>query len=174
MKNLLIAIPFAVTASVLVAPAAHADSRVCRGTIGASSLDVDIVVPQDATCELNGTRIDGNVIVNRGARLLAAGVRVGGNVQAENHREVIIRTRSVSGRTVRSNVEGSIQLTQGGGGKVLGAIVGSDLQLFSNRDRFEVRGNRIDGNLQCKENNPRPVGGNNIVQGNKEDQCRLL
>jgi hypothetical protein len=34
--------------------------------------------------------------------------------------------------------------------------------------------NRIDGNLQCKENNPAPTGGGNVVQGNKEDQCKRL
>ena len=31
---------------------------------------------------------------------------------------------------------------------------------------------RIDGNLQCKSNDPRPVGANNRVSGNKENQCR--
>jgi len=34
--------------------------------------------------------------------------------------------------------------------------------------------NQIDGNLQCKENSPRPTGGGNVVRGNKEDQCRRL
>jgi hypothetical protein len=37
-----------------------------------------------------------------------------------------------------------------------------------------VRKNRVDGNLQCKSNQPRPVGGGNRVDGNKEDQCRGL
>ncbi len=32
----------------------------------------------------------------------------------------------------------------------------------------------VDGNLQCKENQPRPTGGGNIVHGNKEDQCARL
>ena len=31
---------------------------------------------------------------------------------------------------------------------------------------------RVDGNLQCKGNRPRPTGGGNVVQGDKEDQCR--
>ena len=34
--------------------------------------------------------------------------------------------------------------------------------------------NVVGGNLQCKSNDPRPVGGNNRVEGNKEDQCRNL
>jgi hypothetical protein len=32
----------------------------------------------------------------------------------------------------------------------------------------------VNGNLQYKENSPPPVGGNNIVQGNKEEQCASL
>jgi hypothetical protein len=34
--------------------------------------------------------------------------------------------------------------------------------------------NRVNGNLQCTESRPRPVGGFNVVGGNKEDQCRGL
>ena len=37
---------------------------------------------------------------------------------------------------------------------------------------FSVWRNRIDGNLQCKGNGAPRTGDNNIVQGNKEDQCR--
>ncbi|HEU4513258.1 MAG TPA: hypothetical protein VFR87_09145 [Nocardioidaceae bacterium] len=37
-----------------------------------------------------------------------------------------------------------------------------------------LRGTRVDGNLQCKSNDPAPVGDNNQVQGDKEDQCRGL
>ena len=48
------------------------------------------------------------------------------------------------------------------------------MQAFQNTGGVEIRGNRIDGNLQCKENSPAPVGGNNRVGGNKEDQCRNL
>jgi hypothetical protein len=79
-----------------------------------------------------------------------------------------------AGRVVRSRIGGSIQLEQGGGGRLLHNTVNGDIQRFSNDGRFEVRRNRVDGNLQCKSNNPRPFGGNNVVEGNKEDQCRRL
>lgn len=52
--------------------------------------------------------------------------------------------------------------------------VGGNLQAFQNVGGVEIRNNVIDGNLQCKENYPRPIGGGNIVEGNKEDQCRRL
>lgn len=37
-----------------------------------------------------------------------------------------------------------------------------------------IRGNTIDGNLQCKENLPAPTGGGNVVGGSAEDQCAAL
>jgi hypothetical protein len=52
--------------------------------------------------------------------------------------------------------------------------VNGDVQYFTNRGTISIRSNRIDGNLQCKENQPAPTGGSNVVQGNKEDQCRRL
>ncbi|MBW4556972.1 MAG: hypothetical protein KME59_13680 [Trichormus sp. ATA11-4-KO1] len=45
---------------------------------------------------------------------------------------------------------------------------------FQNTGGLTIKNNRIDGNLQCKENRPAPTGGGNIVQGNKEDQCSRL
>jgi hypothetical protein len=134
-----------------------------------------VIVPKGATCTLAGTRVDGNVFVCDNATLYARGAVIGGNVQAENHRWVVVRDRKVNnGQVKRSRVDGSIQLKQGGGGKLLRSVVNSDIQLFSNNGRVTVRRNVVGGNLQCKSNNPRPVGGNNKVGGNKEDQCRGL
>jgi hypothetical protein len=176
VKRLLLAslAPVAMTAALLTAPPAYADDRVCRGSIGGAMIDDNVIVPSGATCRLTGTRVDGNVEVKSGATLIARGVRVEGNVQAENHERVVVRPRKVDNRAVKSRIGGSIQLKQGGGGKLLRNVVDSDIQLFSNNGRFTVRGNVVGGNLQCKSNKPMPRGGNNKVQGNKEDQCRGL
>ncbi len=164
---------------------AHAEERVCRGTIGATTLD-NVRVPQGATCTLEKTYVKGTVKVERDATLRARGVRVVGNVQGGNARQVNV--------VDYSRVGGSIQVNQGGGStisstRVLGDIqlgenvsllralnntVGGSIQIVKNFGGAEVRGNRIDGNLQCKENDPRPFGGGNIVQGSKEDQCARL
>jgi hypothetical protein len=164
---------------------AVAEERACRGTIGAGTVD-NLRVPQGATCTLNGTFVKGTVKVERRAVLRAFGIRVIGNVQAENARNVVVRRRS--------RIGGSVQIVQGGAARILGSrinadilfddqrralaangnVIGGNLQAFRNTGGMEIRKNRIDGNLQCKENRPRPVGGGNIVQGNKEDQCRRL
>ena len=194
MKRLLLALPLAMVGALLVSTPAHADDRRCRGSIGAVSVDGNVIVPQGATCTLRGTQVDGNVLVKARAKLVARGVRVGGNIQAVNHRNVVVVPRRVNGRTVRSRVGGDIQLFSGRYGHVRKAVIGGnlqvkqnsqrqvargnvvdgDLQAFSNKGGFRIYNNRIDGNLQCKSNNPRPYGGKNRVQGNKEDQCSRL
>lgn len=161
-----------------------ANPEACNGAIGAVTVE-DVKVPSGATCTLNGTRVQGNVTIARGGTLKAAEITVDGNVQSQGHRLVTLREGSRVGGSVQlesggevqvadSRVDGSIQLKQNTAkAGVARNVVGSDVQLFSNRGALASR-NRIDGNLQCKSNNPAPTGGANIVQGNKEDQCRGL
>jgi hypothetical protein len=168
----------------LAAPAA-AEETTCRGTIGAATVD-NLRVPQGATCTLNRTLVKGTVKVERAATLHARGVRVIGNVQGENARAVNV--------TDGSRVGGSVQVKQGAGARVLDSFithdiqydannssleasrnrVGGSIQVFQNTGGVRIASNRVDGNLQCKENRPAPTGGGNVVQGVKEDQCARL
>jgi hypothetical protein len=181
------ALVLAVSALLALAPAAQAEERVCRGTIGAATVD-NVRVPQNATCTLNGTRVEGTVKVERNATLYANGIRVKGNVQSEGFKNVVLRQGSI--------VVGSVQLEnglRGGNGKVLNTRINGDLQFFSNYSRMVAKGNtilanfqanqnkgglviqnnRIAENLQCQSNNPAPVGGGNTA-GDKEGQCARL
>jgi hypothetical protein len=151
-------------AAALTAAPALAEERTCRGTIGATTVD-NLRVPQGATCTLNGTRVKGTVKVEPGATLKASRISVIGNVQAEGAAAVNVAA---------STVGGSVQIVQGGSSKLDRNSVKGDVQYFQNRGTISVTANRIDGNLQCKENSPPPTGGGNIVQGNKEDQCARL
>jgi hypothetical protein len=74
-------------AMFLPAGPALAEDRVCRGTLGAVTVD-NLRVPQSATCTLNGTYVKGTIKVERGATLQASNVRVIGNVEAEGERTV--------------------------------------------------------------------------------------
>jgi hypothetical protein len=101
----------------------------------------------------------------RGATLNASRLRVIGTVQAENAARVNVS---------RSRIGGSVQVVQGRSSRLRANVVKGDVQYFENRGTISVRRNRIDGNLQCKENHRRPRGGGNVVAGNKEDQCSTL
>ncbi len=114
----------AVATSVLAAPTpAFTEERVCRGSIGAVTVD-NLCVPQDATCTQTGTTVKGTLTVENGATLTARTIDVAGNVQAEGHARVVVR---------RSAVDGSIQLVQGRAAVLAGDRGGSDVQSFSNR-----------------------------------------
>ncbi len=171
---------------VIISPGqALADETKCRRTIGSRTVD-NLRVPSGAKCVLTGTRVKGTIYVGARSVLKAKGVRVVGNIQAENSRKVAVRRGS--------RVGGSIQIVQGKAARIKGTRVkadilfddqngrvlakgnrlGGNLQAFQNTGGVKIALNRIDGNLQCKENRPTPVGGNNNVQGSKEDQCSRL
>ena len=181
-----LALGMAIAALLAVAPAAQAEERVCRGTIGARTVD-NLKVPQGASCSLEGTRVKGTINVENGANLTARNVRVIGNVQSQGFKNI---------KLVGSTVGGSVQLEnglEGGVGNVARTKVNGDVQYFSNEARMVARlntilanlqvvgnsggvtltDNRIAENMQCKENVPPPTGGGNRA-GDKEDQCATL
>ncbi len=183
----LFALALSLSALLAAASSAQAEERVCRGTIGAATVD-NLRVPSGATCTLNGTKVKGTIKVERGARLFANGVNVVGNIQSEGFRTVSVKEGSTVG--------GSVQLENGqrdGLGRIASTRINGDLQFFSNRARMVARGNtilanlqavsntgglviqnnRISENLQCKQNSPPPTGGGNVA-GDKEDQCARL
>ncbi len=183
-SQLLIAASLAVTAFSLPT-SASAEERACRGNLGAVTVD-NVRVPPNATCTMRKTRVKGTVKVEANATLNAVDVLVIGNVQAEKALSV-----SVTGG---SRIGGSVQMVQGKRANVAnsridadilynsntqrlvasGNVVGGDIQAFQNRGGVVIQRNTVDGNLQCKANTPKPTGGSNVVQGNKQDQCRLL
>jgi hypothetical protein len=178
--SMLVALAFVLSANSIVL----AEEFTCRGSLGAVTVD-NLRVPQNGSCKLNGTTVKGTIKVENGATLTASKITVIGNVQAEGAKSV-----SISG----SSVGGSVQIVQGGAAKIekvritgdilfdsnnraLSATsnqVGGNVQAFQNTGGVTISYNTIDGNLQCKENRPAPRGRNNIVHGNKEDQCARL
>ena len=184
-STLTVSIASIIAAGATFPGAAAAEERVCRGTIGAQTVD-NIRVPDEASCTLNGTYAKGTVKVERAAELIAKDVRVVGNVQAENARNTVVRASSsvggsfqvVQGRRAAlrsSRVDGDVLLDENR--RALAVVrnsVGGSVQVFQNTGGAEISGNRIEGNLQCKENAPPPTGGGNVVEESKEDQCARL
>jgi hypothetical protein len=176
-------IPTSAPASAMIV--AETSDGTCQGLLGAITVE-NLRVPQGASCILDGTRVQGNIKIESGASLTAQRVTVSGNIQGEG--------ASFVDMLAGSTVGGSIQIKQGGSARTEYVLVNGDLQLESNHGMLSIVGNQVggniqvfqngggvtvaantvNGNLQCKENNPVPAGGNNIVQGNKEDQCADL
>lgn len=184
VSMLFFAITMAATIFFVGAPVAQADDFVCNSTIGAITVD-NLVVPQNRTCRLEGTRVEGNIIVNRAAVLNAQSVRVDGNIQAEGARNVVVRGGSVIGGDIqlidgrRANIAwsriGGTLLFDENEGQILarGNRINGDLQAFNNTGGVGLNNNRMGGNMQCKENVPAPTGSGNTASS-KEDQCTNL
>lgn len=135
----------------------------CMTSLGAITVN-NLTVPQDFTCTLAGTRVEGNVKVEADATLDASSISVDGNLQADGAASVNVSD---------STVGGSLQAVKGGPNLLSSSFVDGDVQFFENTGGVTISNNTIGRNLQCKENDPAPTGGN-IVQGNKEDQCSGL
>jgi hypothetical protein len=184
-RTLRVAVACAAVGAATLPATASAEETDCVGSLGAVTVD-NLRVPEGATCVLVGTVVQGTVKVETDATLRARAISVVGNVQAENAARVVIDT---------SEIGGSVQVKQGGGAEVTESFVTGDIQLDKNQGEpqrvadndvngsvqvmqnvggVEISTNIIDGNLQCKENDPPPTGGGNEVHGNAEDQCAAL
>lgn len=157
----------------------------CPPDPGPVVINGNVIVTGD--CMLNGTTVIGNVLVSDGGSLTTNGAQIEGSIQADEADFVLIDQTSVTGdiqleeledgasAVTNSTVNGNIQLI---GNNVSLLIddnqVAGDIQAFDNEGDLEIRDNIVDGNLQCQGNNPAPTGGNNQVNGNKEDQCAGL
>jgi hypothetical protein len=177
----------AVAAALCALPVvpAIAEEVDCTGTLRKVTVD-NLRVPSGASCKLYGTRVKGTIKVEYRGLLRAEGAMVVGNVQAEGARSVSVLEGSRIGGSVQvkqggsalvsdSRVDGDVQYDENSSPvRVLRTQVGGSIQIVKNYGGVTVRRNTVDGNLQCKENVPAPVGGGNIVGGNKEDQCARL
>jgi hypothetical protein len=166
------------------APEASADDTICTGSLGAITVD-DLVVPDGATCTLNGTQVDGNVVVKTGATLRAQYIDVNGNIDADGHHAVIVTNYSTVGGSIqvrrgnraviyRVQVNGNVQVEQNTGRIWLTRNdVGNNMQVNQKTGGVRIANNVIAQTLQCQANDPAPTGGGNIA-GDKTDQCETL
>lgn len=168
------------------------DSGGSLRAIGAR-IDGNIQGKDAVTVTVTDTQVDGDIQLEnlRGKRPSSVtGSLINGNIQLKGNRQSVtiagnevdgdiqldgVRSATV-GKIADNDVSGNIQLTSNYLPlSIERNLVDGDLQAFSNRaNPLFISNNRIDGNLQCKGNNPAPSGGENLVSGDKEDQCRQL
>jgi thermitase len=164
----------------------QAEEIVCQSALSNVTVD-NLRVPPNQTCTLTNVRAEGTVKVETNATLEATDVVIIGNLQADGATLVKVFGASHIGGSIQikqgraaeidsAKVNADIQLESNLGPLVvLGNEVGGNVQVFQNREGgATISNNTIDGNLQCKENNPAPVGSGNVVKGSAEDQCASL
>ncbi len=189
--KLVAATAIALAGGVAVAPAAQAGDFECRGTLGAVTVVGTVIVPDDATCTLDGTDVQGGIVVKSRATLVATGVETTGTISGESPTKVEVRGSQV-GNGVSLSKGGGEQNPSGwlvlAGNSVTGDvqfadnrvpveisnnIVGGSIQANKNTGGLTVTANRIVNGLQCQDNDPFPTGGGNIA-AQKQGQCERL
>lgn len=164
-------------------PKALAEDIECRGILGEVTLTGNVIVPDEASCVLNGTNVMGNITVKSRASLTVNEASITGGIQGESANKIDINsgTRISNNVSLRKGLDvdingatiaGDLQLEENVGSVNLGSnTINGSIQANKNRDGgITISYNQIGNNLQCQDNNPPPTGGNNIAK-QKEGQC---
>lgn len=177
---------FSAFAPIAAAPLAGDDYE-CRGPLGAVTVDGDLIVPDDATCTLDRTRVRGNVVVKSRATLRATGVKVRGGVQSEGAASVVLEEATIAKDVQLSKGEpdgavtisacqlkGNVQLEANRGPiTVEKSRIAGSLQLSKNTGGIALARNHIGNTLQAQDNDPPPVGEGNAAR-EKKGQCKKM
>lgn len=163
--------------AVATPPATATDETVCNGTLGRRVVE-RVVVPNGATCRLNGTTVRHNVVVGPGESLVARNARILGSVQATDG------PRSV--RLLDTNVVGNIHVREATGRVLIGnagctfdPVAGNNIHLIDNSAPIGLCQMRIRGNLHAIDNSgtvflfKNKVGNNLHARGNTGRFLRL-
>jgi len=185
--KLVAATAIALAGGVAVAPAAQAGDFECRETLGNVTIVGTVIVPDDATCTLNGTYVQGGIVVKSRATLVATGVETTGTISGESPTRVDVRGSQIgNGVSISksgefgslvldsSQVAGDVQFADNRGTVDIGNnTVGGSIQANKNTGGLTVTANRIVNGLQCQDNTPFPTGGGNVA-AQKQGQCERL
>ena len=161
-----------------LSPAAEATSdTVCDGTIGRRTVD-RVVIPNRASCRLNGTTVRQNVVVSPRASLVTHNAMLLGSVQAtEAPRSVQILDTNVRGNIHVREATGRVLI--GNAGCSLDPSAGNNIHLVDNSGPIGLCRMRIRGNVHAINNTGtvfmlrNKVGNNLHARGNSGEFLRL-
>ena len=171
---------------------AFADELYCKGEYYKGYYD-DVYVKYGDVCILKGTKVEGNVHVEKGGALITKYAKIKGDIQAYYPKfirvmkksyvdgNIQIEKASYPSRVTDSYVKGDIEVEYSYIRKyveyawnISKNYVGGNLKFNYNKSKYGkhwIYGNKIEGNLECYDNYPKPNGGDNFVFGNAEGQC---
>ena len=127
MLTVLAAAPAAAAGPELFAPDTN-----CTGSIGATTIPGKLVVPNGATCTLNGTHVLGSIEVGINSTLRATRIRVEGDALANQSRLASI--------TSGSYVVGHVQFSKGVTATFTGSTPFGGVELVENSGRATLTG----------------------------------
>ncbi len=156
----------------------------CRGTLGAVTIQGNVIVPDHTECTLSGTNVQGAVVVKSRASLFATTITATGGVQSQGAKTIMI---------CNSTIGNSVSLSKGWEAVNGGSIglhsnkINGDIQLQDNRQPIQLLHNSVSGSIaaqgntagveitgngtmaapvngiQCQDNMPAPEGSDNYA-----------
>jgi hypothetical protein len=133
-RNILMGLTLAVLVAFAGALPAVADdddeSTECAGVFGPVEVDGDLVVPEGATCDLQGTTVNGDVLVERDASLFADRADIGGRTRDDDDGDLRLEENAYAD-LLTTSVDGSTRLS-------------SSLGLFA-------RASTLDGGIESRD-----------------------
>lgn len=166
-------------------PTAGSADVVCPPNLAAITVDDNVMVV--ARCEMRGTTVEGNVRLFAGGSLLARNAIIDGNLQARTAFDIDVAESAIDGNVqlddlvgdraffAGTTVDGNFRIRDN---RVLVELLDNDLrsnvEASRNRGGVHLFGNAVGGKLECRRNDPAPVGGGNRVRGRTEGQCAAL
>lgn len=165
-------------AGLAVAPASAAGTETeCDGSLGRRMVE-RVVIPDGATCRLNGTTVRQNVVVGPRASLVTNHARLLGSVQAtDGPRSVRLLDTNVRGNIHVRGATGTILI--GNSGCSLDPHAGNNIHLVENSGPIGLCQMRIRGNVHAIGNSgtvfmrDNRVGNNLHARGNSGGFLRL-
>lgn len=134
-----------------------------------SNIEGNVQAKKTRFLKVKRSYVDGDVQTEYVRKVRVLWSYVYGNIQVDHAKLIVVEDNYVGGdiqvyKSFFSDKDSFVSRNE----------VDGNVQVFENRIRFSIYENWIYGNLQCKDNYPPPVGGDNMVEGDKEDQCRYL
>lgn len=136
----------------------------CNGTIKNKTIDDNVKITQQ--CTLDRVTVKGNVMVHSNTKATILNSTIDGNLESKGSFNSVIAKNNT--------IDGNIQLEKGKTIQLQNNRVNGNIELKENRSSIQVTANQVDGNLKCESNSKKPTGGQNRVNGDKEEQCSHL
>ncbi len=142
----------------------------------------NFAVPKNARCILTNVRVGGRLQLGEGSSLVASELTVDEDLEARDAAELVLTASTIRGElrfergatvTVRNSSIGRKVEIKGNRGAITVAdnTIAEALKLEDNRlGPFSLLRNSSE-KLECKENDPVPTGGGNVVEDQKTGQC---
>jgi len=156
-RGALLAIVGTLAAMCFAAPsAAHSEKTTCVGVLGPIVVD-DVVVPPDALCSLEGTRVLGDVIAGPGSQLSANGASIEGDLETRDFGRLFTLDSTLGGNVVCTRAFCELERTRVSGDAIsrLGAQLVADRTTIDGgvdvqaRASFGADGAEIGRDVRC-------------------------